>query len=80
MKNKRPDDTIDVRDLIAPISVLKVETRLSAMKPGEILEVICADRDTKSDLKKIAKNAGHHVLAVNKAIAHYQLILERGNQ
>ena len=57
MKRVRADMKIDVRHLIAPISLLTVENRLSGMAGGQIAEVLCTDDETKADLVNILHNS-----------------------
>ena len=78
MKNTKPDATIDIRDSIPPVSLLKVENRLADMQCGQLLEVFCGDQETKTDLLSIAKNAGHRCRAVSKASSTFLLLIEKG--
>lgn len=50
---KKPDHTIDVRQAIPPISLLKVSQAFRAMKEQETLEILCADTDTRTDILKV---------------------------
>jgi TusA-related sulfurtransferase len=50
---KKADHTIDVRQAIPPISLLKVSQAFRAMKEQETLEILCADTDTRTDILKV---------------------------
>jgi len=50
---KKSDHTLDIRKAIPPISLLKVSQALRAMKEQEILEILCADSDTRTDILKV---------------------------
>lgn len=78
MKKVRPDATLDIRDSIAPVSLLKVENQLAEMQCGQLLEVFCGDKETKTDLLRIAKNAGHRCKAVSRASNAFLLLIEKG--
>jgi TusA-related sulfurtransferase len=78
MKNVKPDATLDITNTIAPVTVLKVESRLGSMACGQVLEVFCADRETKTDLCSIAKNAGHCCQAVERPSSIFRLLIRKG--
>ena len=69
--------TMDIRDLIAPLTLLKVESRLVSMESGQVLEIICIDEETKVDLARIAKNAGHGYTATSDQDDAYRIFIQR---
>lgn len=77
MKDIRPNSTIDVRDLISPVSLLKVENKLAEMAPGQIVEVLCTDEDTRSDLSDIIRNSNHRCITVEKIADYFKLLIEK---
>ncbi len=77
VNNVRSDTTIDVRNCISPVSLLKVENQLGEMTSGQILEVLCADTETKTDLIAIMRNSTHRCIAVEKRPDHFRLLIER---
>ena len=77
MNEVRTHATIDIRDSVAPISLLMVENQLAAMGSGEVLKVLCYDTDTKKDLLKILKNSGHRCVKVEEAGDHFLLFVEK---
>ena len=50
---KKPDHILDLRGAIPPITLLKVSQVFRKMKPHEILEILCRDPDTRTDLFKV---------------------------
>ena len=81
MKSARPNttsnQTIDIRNLIAPVTLLKVEKRLASMDRGQTLEIICMDEETKVDLARISKNAGHGYTAISEHDDGYRIFIQR---
>lgn len=77
MKDMQPHTTIDVRSFVVPISLLKVENRLAEMTSGQIVEVLCADRETKTDLIAIMRNSNHRCLSVEENSDHFRLLIEK---
>ena len=78
MTNTKPYATLDIRNVIAPLALLKVEAQLSDMKCGQILEVLCTDGETKTDLCTIAKNAGHGFKTFKSPSHAFRMLIEKG--
>jgi len=77
VKGAQPHTTIDVRDSMAPISLLKVENRLAQISPGQTLEILCTGEETKSDLLDITRNSKHRCIAVEENADHFKLLIEK---
>ncbi|MDJ0621514.1 MAG: hypothetical protein QNJ17_01040 [Desulfocapsaceae bacterium] len=54
--------TIDFRDSLSSISLLKVTQVLSSMSPSEILEVRGIDADIRQDLLKVLPQEEYEIL------------------
>ena len=77
MNDIERDATIDIRDSIAPISLLMVENQLAKMQSGQVLEVLCDDAETKIDLVRIIKNSGHRCVAVTNTHDCFKLMIKK---
>jgi TusA-related sulfurtransferase len=77
MKNVRPDITIDVRDLISPISLLTVEKTLTTMSRGQVAEVLCGDRETREDLLDILRNSNDRYMGMDETPDYVVLFIEK---
>jgi TusA-related sulfurtransferase len=77
MRKNKPDATLDIREWIAPLSLLKVENRLASMETGQILEVLSTDKETKVDLARIAKNAGYGFVSTTEDTETFRIFIER---
>jgi len=49
----KPDQILDLRGAIPPITLLKVSQVFREMKLHEVLEILCRDPDTRADLFKV---------------------------
>ena len=74
---KRPDVSLDLSDLLAPITFLKVQAALSAMNEGQLLEVFCTDEETRGDLSDIVKNSGHRIVSSNKKGSGFRFLIRK---
>jgi TusA-related sulfurtransferase len=77
MKSAKAVAMVDVRNLMAPLSLLKVEDRLSQLARGDVMEVLCADEETKADLLDIMRNSKHPCHEVRKEADHFSLLIEK---
>lgn len=50
---KNPDRILDLRRAIHPISLLKVSQVFREMKEQEVLEILCRDPDTRTDIFRV---------------------------
>lgn len=54
------DYTLDLRDTIAPFTILKVTQALREMKNGENLEIYATDEDTRKYLFQVLDATGQY--------------------
>ena len=52
---------LDLRGTIIPFSLLKVSQVFKIIKPGELLEILCSDPDTRIDLFKILPESAYEL-------------------
>ncbi|PIW00560.1 MAG: preprotein translocase subunit TatC, partial [Deltaproteobacteria bacterium CG17_big_fil_post_rev_8_21_14_2_50_51_6] len=62
MADFTPNEPLDCRGLSCPMPILKTKKTISAMKSGQILEILGTDPGTKNDLPAFAKRGGHEYL------------------
>lgn len=62
MADFTPNETLDCRGLSCPMPILKTKKTISAMKSGQILEILGTDPGTKNDLPAFARRGGHEYL------------------
>ena len=58
------DRTLDCRNQMYPVPILKAEQALVEMSPGQTLEVLATDANTKPDLAKWSERANSELLEV----------------
>ncbi|ABK45639.1 SirA family protein [Magnetococcus marinus MC-1] len=62
LKNLAPDGTVDARNLLCPMPILKAESGMMPLKRGEILAVRATDRGIEKDLPAWSDINGHQFL------------------
>ncbi len=77
LKNKI-DYTLDLRDIIAPFTLLKVTQALREMKTGEHLEILATDQDTRKYLFQVLDATGHYrMVEINDKSDLCRILLEK---
>jgi TusA-related sulfurtransferase len=76
-----PDTTIDVRNKLHPVSILKTRWALKQLTEGKTLEVLCNDERTKDDLLCIIhKSPNQKLLGIWKEENYCRILVSRLKQ
>ncbi len=54
--------SIDCRNLLCPIPVIRVQQRVQELSPGDELEAICTDPGVLNDIPSWCRINGHQIL------------------
>lgn len=57
------NQTLDCRRLLCPMPVIRTQNALKELNDGDVLEVICTDPGTLSDIPTWCRINGHQVLS-----------------
>ena len=58
------DNTIDITDVVCPVTYVKVKVELEDMEPGQVLSVRLNSGDALQNVPRSLKNDGHRVFDV----------------
>lgn len=56
---------LDARRLLCPLPVIKLQEYVRILNPGDILEIVCTDKGSLSDISVWCRIHGHYLLASN---------------
>lgn len=59
--------TLDARNILCPLPVIRVQDRIAGLQAGSILEVICTDPGVVHDIPSWCRVNGHEVLNIHEA-------------
>lgn len=71
-------ETIDARDLLCPLPVLRARKRLLALPPGAVVAVLATDAMALIDLPHFCAEAGHDHLSVTEDDGLQRHLIRRG--
>ena len=58
--------------------VIRVQQKISELSPGDVLEVMCTDPGTRSDIPAWCRISGHRVLDITESDGELVLTVEVG--
>ncbi|MDD6134599.1 MAG: sulfurtransferase TusA family protein [Selenomonadaceae bacterium] len=75
------DDTIDITDVVCPITFVKVKMALEDLAAGQLLAVHLNEGEPIQNVPRSLKDEGHKVLSVNQAAdGTYDLVVQKGGR
>lgn len=69
---------LDVRRMLCPLPVIKVQGLASNLEPGDEIEVICTDPGVQQDIPAWCRINGHRVLENKVQGSEYILLIKIG--
>ena len=70
---------LDARRLLCPLPVIKVQEQAKKLKAGDILEIVCTDKGSLSDISAWCRIHGHDLLSSNTQCREIFMIIQIGN-
>lgn len=74
MESKK-NHVLDLRGIIAPVTFLKVTQLLRRMRPGETLEILGKDPDTRTQLSQVLHTFPYRLLDIKEESSFYRIRL-----
>lgn len=71
------DETLDVKELVCPMPMLKTKKALAKMQPGQILQVVATDHHAVEDLKQFCEQTKNVLLNVECVGEFYYFLIQR---
>lgn len=72
--------TLDVRGMLCPLPVIHTQNRVSQLKPGERLAIVCTDPGAIIDIPVWCRVNGHKVLETDEQTSEINILIEVGEQ
>ena len=70
---------LDARRLLCPLPVIKVQEQAKKLNAGDILEIVCTDKGSLSDISAWCRIHGHDLLSSNTQCREIFMIIQIGN-
>lgn len=69
-------ETLDARNLLCPLPVIRTQGRISKLQHGDQLEVLCTDPGALSDIPAWCRIHGHKLLQTEQCADEIRIVLE----
>ena len=79
-KRTEADKVIDLRGVSCPWSILKAKSKLIAMNPGDVLEVLCTDPMMSKDFPKVLGKSDQLIQIIDKPEYSRLYVLRGSNE
>ena len=70
---------LDARRLLCPLPVIKVQEQVKKLKAGDILEIVCTDKGSLSDISAWCRIHGHDLLSSSTQCREIFMTIQIGN-
>ena len=70
--------TLDARNLLCPMPVIKTQASVEQMNPGDMLEVLCTDPGAKNDIPAWCRINGHEVVSIEQNDVELKITVKVG--
>ena len=65
--------------VVSPVCLLKCQSALNLLKPGEVLEVMVQDPEVVNNLQKIIERSANQVVKTERKDEYFQIFIRRGS-
>lgn len=61
-----PSLKLDLKGLLCPIPILKIQDAMKGVEKGSVIEVICDDIGAYADIPALCKSRGYELISIEK--------------
>lgn len=79
--SREADDTVDITDVVCPITFVKVKVALEEIEDGQVLSIKMNEGEPIQNVPRSLKDEGHKVLSVDQnGDGTYTVLVEKGGR
>ena len=71
--------TLDARRLLCPMPVIRLQDFVAAVPAGDLVEVLCTDPGTRSDIPAWCRINGHRLVSIDEQRGELVITLKVGD-
>jgi len=73
----KKDHILDLRGIIAPVTLLKVTQTFRRINSGEILEILVKDLDTRMQIFRVLQTSHYRLMNIDKESSFWRIRLRK---
>ena len=74
---KEINQQLDIRGLFVPITLLKATQAFRGLDPGDTLEIVGSDSETREDLFKVLDASRFELIALQDEADYFRVVLKK---
>lgn len=79
--SREADDTVDITDVVCPITFVKVKVALEEIEDGQVLSIKMNEGEPIQNVPRSLKDEGHKVLSADQnGDGTYTVLVEKGGR
>ncbi len=78
-KSKSIISQLNLVGVVQPVCLLKCQSTLSLLNPGDVLEVSVQDPEVVNNLQKIIERSANQVVKTERKDEYFQIFIRRGS-
>ncbi len=75
--NLRPDQVLDLKGLLCPMPVVKLQLAVKKLPAGAVVEGIATDPGVMADIPAWARTSGNELLAIEAQGKEYHFVVKK---
>ena len=79
LKSEPGISQLNLVGVVSPVCLLKCQSALNILKPGNILEVMVQDPEVVNNLQKIIERSANQVVKTERKDEYFQIFIRRGS-
>ena len=75
-----PDATLDARELLCPMPVIKTAKAMKTLQPGQILKLVATDRGSVADIPAWAVSTGNELIEWHEDGGKFTYLIRKASE
>jgi len=73
----KPDQVLDLKGLLCPMPVVKMQLAIKKLAPGAVIEGIATDPGVMADIPAWARTSGNELLSIEQQGKEYHFLVKK---
>ena len=73
----KPDVTLDLKGLLCPMPVVKLQLAVKKMQPGQVIESVATDPGVMADIPAWARTSGNELISIEQQGKEYHFVVKK---
>ncbi len=75
----KPDQVLDLKGLLCPMPVVKLQLAVKKLTAGQVIEGIATDPGVMADIPAWARTSGNELMSIEQQGKEYHFVVKKAN-